>query len=136
MNIAVVDGQGGGIGRSLVEALRSAFGDRVHITVLGTNALATSAMLKSGADDGATGENAVIVCSARADVIVGSLGIIAADSMMGELTPRMAQAIASCSARKVLLPLNRCGLFVAGASQRPIPEYISDAVETIRSFMG
>jgi prephenate dehydrogenase len=136
LEIAVVDGQGGGIGKALVEALRAEFGGKVRITALGTNAIATAAMLRAGADTGATGENAVAVCSAHSDVIVGSLGIIAADSMMGELTPRMAQAIASCGARKVLLPLNRCGLFVAGVSPRPVEQSISDAVETIRSFMG
>jgi NAD(P)-dependent dehydrogenase (short-subunit alcohol dehydrogenase family) len=134
MKIAVVDGQGGGIGKSLVEKLRASLGDSVCIIALGTNALATAAMLKAGADMGATGENAVVVNAATADMIVGSIGIIAANSMLGEMTPRMAEAIASSEAQKVLIPLNRCNLHVAGTQNRVFQDYIDDAIAIIRSF--
>lgn len=134
MRIAVVDGQGGGIGKTLVEALRAAFADSVTILALGTNALATAAMLKAGADSGATGENAIVINAAAADVITGSIGIIAANAMMGELTPRMAEAIASSPAQKVLLPLNRCNLHVAGTQGTALTEYIGSAVSIIDSL--
>lgn len=134
MRIAVIDGQGGGIGRSLVEKLRAALGDTDTITALGTNALATAAMLKAGAHEGATGENAIVVNAARADVITGSVGIIAANAMMGELTPKMAEAVGASNAQKVLIPLNRCHLIVAGIRNVPLPEYIDEAVAIIRGL--
>ena len=135
MKIAVVDGQGGGIGRELVEKLRAALGSSAVILALGTNALATSAMLKAGADTGATGENAVIINAAEADVIVGSIGIISANSMFGELTPGMAAAIGASAAQKVLIPLNRCNLHVAGVKNIPLPESIDSAVALVRSLV-
>jgi NAD(P)-dependent dehydrogenase (short-subunit alcohol dehydrogenase family) len=103
MKIAVVDGQGGGIGKALVEKLRIEFGNDIEITALGTNALATSLMLRAGADEGASGENAIVYNAGRVDVIIGPIGIIAADSMLGELTPAMAKAIAGSSAKKILI---------------------------------
>ena len=136
MKIVVVDGQGGGIGKSLVEKLRACLGDSAVITALGTNALATAAMLKAGANDGATGENAVAINAASADIITGSIGIIAANSMLGELTPKMAAAIASSEAQKVLIPLNRCNLHVSGTKNISLPEYIDGAVAIIVSLMG
>ena len=135
MKVAVVDGQGGGMGRSIVEKLRASLGDSITITALGTNALATSSMLKAGADEGATGENAVVVNAARADIIVGSIGIVCANSMLGELTPKMAIAIASSPAQKVLIPVSRCGLHLAGIQNAPLPEYIDDAVMTVRTLI-
>ena len=132
--IAVVDGQGGGIGKSLVEKLRNAFGEKTEIMALGTNAAATSMMLKAGASEGATGENAIAVNVRKADYIVGTIGIIAANSMLGELTPKMAEAISESPAKKVLVPLSRCNLYVAGLSAGPLPRYIDNAVEIIRSF--
>jgi len=131
LRIAVVDGQGGGIGKCLVERLRAVLGKGVIITALGTNALATSAMLRAGADEGATGENAVVINAPSVDVITGSIGIISANSMLGELTPRMAEAIASSGAQKVLIPVSRCNLNVAGTKHVPLPEYIEDAVTII-----
>lgn len=135
MEIAVVDGQGGGIGRALIEAIRQSLPGGVTVTALGTNSIATAAMLRAGADRGATGENAVVVCAREADVITGSIGIIAPDSMLGELTPRMAQTISSSRAQKVLLPLSRCGLNVAGA-HGTMAENIADAVRIIRGLAG
>lgn len=133
IRIAVVDGQGGGIGKAIVEKMRAALGDKIQIIALGTNALATALMLKSGADEGASGENAIVVNAAKVDFIIGSTGIISANSMLGELTPLMAKAIAESPARKVLIPLNRCNIFVAGIKNEPLPHYIEDAIELIKS---
>lgn len=133
MRIAVVDGQGGGMGRAIVERLRAELGQAAEIIALGTNALATSLMIKAGADEGASGENAILVNAPRVDVILGSVGIIAANSMLGELTPAMARAIAESPARKILIPLNRCGLYVAGAADKPLPQTIDEAVRAVVS---
>lgn len=136
VRVAVVDGQGGGIGKLIIEALRKNTNSvDLHITALGTNALATSAMLKAGADDGATGENAVCVNVADVDVIVGAVGIILANGMMGELTPRMAEAIGSSCAHKVLLPVNRCRLHVVGGLSESLPRLVDMLVEEIKSIM-
>ena len=134
MRIAVIDGQGGGVGKALVEALRREFGREVHITALGANSVATSQMLKAGADEGATGENAIMVCAARAEVILGPLGILAADSMLGEITAGITRAIGASPARKILIPLNRCNLEVAGLKNMPFGQYIDEAVAMLKSF--
>ena len=134
MRVAVVDGQGGGIGKAIVEKIRQAMGQNIEILALGTNALATAAMLKAGADEGATGENAVGVNVPKVDCILGSVGIVSSNSMLGELTPKMARAIAESPARKVLIPLNRCGLFVVGTRNEPLPKYIDEAVEILKSM--
>ena len=107
MKVVIIDGQGGRIGQSLVEKIKEAKLS-CDITAIGTNSAATAAMLKAGADRGATGENPVLVACRDADVIMGPLGIIAADSLMGEITADMAAAVARCSAVKVLLPVNMC----------------------------
>lgn len=132
MRIAVIDGQGGGIGKALVERLRSEFGDTVDIVALGTNSMATSVMLKSGANEGATGENAIIYNADKVDVITGVIGIIAANSMLGELTPAMAKAIAESKAIKILIPMNRCNIQIAGVKSAAIPKYIDDVISLIR----
>ena len=119
MKIAVIDGQGGGIGKALVEKLHQALPENVEIIALGTNALAVAAMMKAGANEGASGENAIVHNSGKVDVIVGVIGIIAANSMMGELTPLMAKAIAESPAKKVLIPLNRCNIEVVGVKSEP-----------------
>lgn len=134
MKIAVVDGQGGGIGRLIVEKLRQAFGPAVNIIGLGTNAVASSAMLKSGANEGASGENAVIYNVRRVDCIVGSVAILAANSFAGELSPPMAEAIASADAVKILIPLNRTGIKIAGAVGESLPIQVDQLVDKVREL--
>ena len=115
MNILVIDGQGGGIGRQLISSLKAACPSDT-LTAVGTNSAATSAMLKAGADDAATGENAVIVSCRNADVIVGPVGIAIADSLMGEITPAMAKAVGQSRAKRILIPLNRCNTWIASVN--------------------
>jgi NAD(P)-dependent dehydrogenase (short-subunit alcohol dehydrogenase family) len=134
LKVAVVDGQGGGIGRIIVEKLRQDMGGNCHIIGLGTNALATSMMLRAGANEGASGENAIVYAVARVDVIVGSIAIIAANSFLGELTPRMAEVIASADAIKVLIPLNRYAIEVCGVVDKPLPVHVSDLVDRVRQI--
>lgn len=136
MRIAVIDGQGGGIGKAVVSKLRQVFEDRIGILALGTNSLATSLMLKSGAHEGATGENAIVFNASKVDIIIGPVAIICANSLLGELTPVMAKAIAESPAKKVLIPLNRCNLIVAGVETKPLPHYIDDAIEIVRAQRG
>ena len=129
MKIVVIDGQGGKIGKALIEQIRS-YGKDCEIIAIGTNSLATSAMLKAGADMGATGENPVLINVRSADVIVGPIGLIAADSMLGEITPRMAEAVGQSAARKILVPVNRC-FEVAGVQEMGLSDYVEQAVELI-----
>lgn len=132
MRIAVVDGQGGGIGKSLVEKIKGRFQSRVEVVALGTNAVAASLMIRSGADDGASGENAILVNAGKVDLIVGTLGIISANSMLGELTPAMARGISESPARKILIPLNRCNLFVTGGDDVTLPQHIEEVLDKIQ----
>ena len=135
MVIMVVDGQGGGIGRALIEKLKSEFGAEHEIMAVGINAMATMGMMKGGAKNIATGENAVVFNAKRADIIVGSIGIVAANSMFGELTPVMANAISESPAIKVLIPLNKCGLRVAGVSGDSLPVIMDDAVKLVAQII-
>ncbi|HHY47266.1 MAG TPA: DUF3842 family protein [Firmicutes bacterium] len=139
MRIAVIDGQGGGIGKSIIERLRKDLTQeelsRVEIIALGTNALATGAMLKAGADEGATGENAVVRTVETVDVILGPIGVVLANSMLGELTPRMAEAIASSKARKLLIPMNRCRVDIVGVEPQPLPHQIEALVQQVREML-
>ncbi len=135
MRIAVIDGQGGGIGKAVVEKLRAAFEEEIEILVLGTNALAASLMIKAGANEGASGENAVVFNASKVDIIIGSIGIISANSMLGEVTPLMARAIAESPAKKILIPLNRCNIQVVGVNNEPLPHCIDSAVEIIKAYM-
>jgi NAD(P)-dependent dehydrogenase (short-subunit alcohol dehydrogenase family) len=132
MRIAIIDGQGGGIGKAIVERLREELGSGVDILALGTNPLATSLMLKSGASEGASGENAIVVNAPKVDIIIGSIGIIAANAMLGEVTSAMAAAVASSEAQKILIPLNRCGIQVAGTGNQPLPFYVGLVVEAVK----
>ena len=135
MRIAVIDGQGGGIGRLIVEKLKASFGKQIDIVVLGTNALATAAMLRAGADEGASGENAIIYNVSKVDIIVGTIGMIAANSMLGELSPDMAKAIAESPAKKILIPINRCNLHIVGIQEDSLPQSIDLIVEEVRKYM-
>ena len=131
MMILVVDGQGGGLGRLLVRELKGAF-PQAEIAAVGTNSTAANAMMKAGADFAATGENAVVVNCRHADIIVGAVGIVIADSMWGEITPRMAQAVGQSDARRVLIPINLCSNLVVGVSEMSMSKLVQAAVETVR----
>ena len=132
LTIAVVDGQGGGIGSLVVKRLRDEFGDEIEILALGTNAAATSAMMKSRANKGATGENSIVWNANRINMIIGPLSVVLSNAMLGELTPRMAEAIASSRAKKILLPLNQEGIEIIGVEKEPLPHMIEKIVETVR----
>ncbi len=131
MMILVVDGQGGGLGRLLVRELKGAF-PQAEIAAVGTNSTAANAMMKAGADFAATGENAVVVNCRHADIIVGAVGIVIADSMWGEITPRMAQAVGQSDARRVLIPINLCSNLVVGVSEMSMSKLVQAAVDTVR----
>lgn len=133
VRVLIIDGQGGRMGAQLVEGLKNAV-PAACITAVGTNAIATSAMVKAGASQAATGENAVVVNSRRADVIAGPLGIVMADSLLGEITSTMAAAVAQSEAFKVLLPVNRCNHVVVGVQDLTMGQLIAQAVQRISQF--
>ncbi len=128
--VLVIDGQGGRIGKLIIEEIKAA-APEVEVLAVGTNGIATAAMLKAGADRGATGENAVIVNCRAADVVAGPLGIVVADALMGEISPKMAVAVGQSAAVKVLIPVNLCNNIVVGAEARPIRELIALAAGRI-----
>lgn len=131
MRVAVIDGQGGGIGKHIVEKIRHSLSQQVEVVALGTNALATAQMLKAGANEGATGENAIHQTAAKVDVIIGSVSILVANSMLGELTPTMARAIGESTAVKILLPINRAKIEIVGTGDEPLPHQIDNAVRKL-----
>ena len=133
MYILVVDGQGGGVGRQLVQSLKNEMPD-AFVMAVGTNSTATSAMLKAGADAAATGENAVVVAARKADVIAGPIGIVIADSLYGEITAEMALATARSNAKRVLLPFQHCDNAIVGVGDYNIPHLVKMAVEEIKSL--
>ena len=133
MNVVVIDGQSGRMGQMFIERATAA-NLPCQITAVGTNAIATPAMLKAGAEAGATGENPVLVACRTADVIVGPIGILAADSLMGEITPTMAVAIGRSDAKKLLLPVNHCNNLVAGTQALSLSRLMDEAVELLRSL--
>ena len=135
MNILIIDGQGGGVGRQLVEGIKKNFTDLV-ITAVGTNVLATQTMLKAGADHGATGENAVIVGCRNADIIIGPIGITIADSLFGEITPKMALAVGQSSASRILLPMNLCNNYIAGVGKINTSQIIEDCINKINEIIS
>ncbi|MBQ6834528.1 MAG: DUF3842 family protein [Lachnospiraceae bacterium] len=133
MKIMVIDGQGGRMGKSIVEQVKSAFPED-EVLAIGTNSIATAAMLKAGADAGATGENPAVVGSRTADIIIGPMGIVIADSLLGEITPRMATAIGQSNAKKILIPVNRCQHFVVGCAELPLGEYVKLAMDEVKKI--
>ena len=134
MKIVVIDSQGGGIGRQVVSSIKAEFPDQ-SVTAIGTNAQATSAMLKAGADQGATGENPVIVACRDADVIIGPIGIVIADSMIGEVSPEMALAVCQSRAKRILIPVNHCDNIVVGVSDLSLSRLIHEVVDRIRAML-
>jgi len=131
MNILVIDGMGGGIGKSIIEHIKSELPD-AEIMAVGTNSIATSAMLKAGANYGATGENAVLYNCLNADFIIGVIGIIFANSMHGEISPKMAEAVSSSHGHKILLPIDKCNVTVLGISGLPVQTYIGEIAKKIK----
>ena len=129
-NILIIDAQGGGIGRQLVSAIRQEM-PGASLTAVGGNGVATAAMLKAGADRGATGENAVVVACRRADVILGPIGIVIADSMLGEITPKMAAAVAQSGAKRILIPFNHCDNIVVGVPETSMKALVREAVSVL-----
>ena len=126
MKVLVIDGQGGGLGRQLVSAVKE-YDEDIEVMAVGTNSAATNAMLKAGADQAATGENSVVVASARADVIM-------ADSMLGEITPRMAVAVGQSRAKRILIPVNLCDNIVVGVSDASMGKNVQNAIEALACF--
>ena len=133
MRILVIDGQGGGIGRQLVSALKAACPGHELIAV-GTNSTATAAMLKAGADAAATGENSVVVCARTADVIVGPIGIVIADALLGEISPAMATAVSQSGARRILIPVNHCDNIIVGVSDLNIGKLVQEVIREVEKI--
>lgn len=134
MRIAVIDGQGGGIGKVLVEKLRKALPKDIEIIALGTNAMAAALMLKAGANEAASGENAIVYNADKVDIIIGTIAVLIAHSMLGEFTPAMAEAVAKSSAKKILLHLNRSNVEIVGGAAEPLPHLIDQLVERIKDL--
>jgi hypothetical protein len=134
--IAVIDGQGGGIGSAIIKRLREVLSEEVEVIGLGTNAMATGVMLRAGANKGASGENAIVQTVKKVDIIAGTFSIVLANSMMGELTPKMAEAIASSPAIKCLLPLKIPEVEIVGTAKEPLPHLIELLVKRIQEFIS
>lgn len=131
MNILVIDGQGGQLGGQLVKSILANYKE-ANITAVGTNATATATMLKAGAHQAATGENPVIVACRKADIIIGPIGIVIADAMLGEITPAMAVAVGQADAKRILLPMNKCDNLIAGMSDCNMSALIEDVIKKIK----
>jgi len=129
-----MDAQGGGLGKQIVGLLKKDYPE-LYIMAVGTNTMATSAMLKAGADEAATGENAVRVASRQADVIIGPVGIVIADAMLGEITPDMAKAVAQADAKRILVPFNNCDNYIVGISETSIGKLVEEAVEYLKKML-
>ncbi|NVL90957.1 MAG: DUF3842 family protein [Desulfobacterales bacterium] len=129
MRICVIDGQGGGIGSAVIKKLKEVFAESVEIIALGTNAIATAQMLKARANRGASGENAIVHMVSQSDIIVAPVGIVMAHAMMGEVTPRIAEAVASCPAKKFLIPLTQERVEIVGMPSAPLPPLIETLIE-------
>ncbi len=134
--ILVIDAQGGGLGKQLIAGIRREAEAEVHILAVGTNSAATAAMLKAGADEAATGENSVLVASRRADIILGPVGMVIADSMLGEITPAMAKAIAQAEAMRIMIPFNSCDNYIAGVSDFSTSNLIQNAISYVKKILS
>ena len=135
MNVLVIDGQGGGLGRQLVAALSAQCPD-IRLVAVGTNSVAAQAMHRAGAQRAATGENAVVVNCRSADIIVGPIGIVIADALLGEITPVMAAAVCQSSATRVLIPVNHCDNYIVGVPEQPIGDLVAAAVQKVTDLCG
>ncbi len=135
MRVCVIDGQGGGMGSVIVRRIKEEYGEDVEIFALGTNAIATANMMRAHSNRGASGESAILVSIQEADVIVGPISIVLANAMMGEVTPSMAAAVASCRARKLLLPLSQENLEVITVTREPLPHLVEELVKRLRKEM-
>jgi hypothetical protein len=134
VRLMVIDGQGGGIGATIIKGLRESIGNDLEILALGTNSIATSRMMKAGANKGGTGENAIVQTSKRVDVTIGPLAILMANSMMGEVTPEMATAVSSSDGKKILIPLTQENVRIVGVSGEPLPHLVAQVVEIIKEM--
>ncbi|HJA33262.1 MAG: DUF3842 family protein [Mediterraneibacter sp.] len=134
MKILIIDGQGGGLGRQLVTAVKEQYPE-IEVLAVGTNSAATNAMLRAGADRAATGENSVVVASGQADVIMGPLGMVIADSMLGEITPRMALAVGRSRAKRILVPVSQCDNIVAGTQDISMAQNVQNAVAVLQTLI-
>ena len=134
MKVLIIDGQGGGLGRQLVAAVKERFPE-IEVLAVGANSTATGAMLRAGADQAATGENAVLVAARRADVIMGPIGIVIADAMLGEITPVMAAAAGQSEAKRILLPVGQCDNIIAGVQDMPMAKMVQEAVELLAGWV-
>lgn len=134
MKIAVIDGQGGGIGKHITAKIRKHLGREIEIIALGTNSIATSMMLKAGANEGATGESAIVYTVDQVDVITGSLSILVAHSMLGELTPSIATAVSRSKALKMLLPIGKNKVEIVGVQKEPLPHLIDMLIDNLKKF--
>ena len=134
LKILIIDGQGGGLGRQLVTAAKEQYPE-IEVLAVGTNSAATNAMLRAGADRAATGENSVVVASGQADVIMGPLGMVIADSMLGEITPRMALAVGRSRAKRILVPVSQCDNIVAGTQDISMAQNVQNAVAVLQTLI-
>lgn len=130
----IMDGQGGGIGSAIIRGIREKMDEDLDILALGTNSIATSRMMKAGANRGATGENAIVYTSPNVDCIVGPLAIIMPNAMMGEVTPRMAEAVSSSKARKILIPLTQERVEIVGITGEPLPHLVDQVVQILKEM--
>ncbi|MEH0020305.1 MAG: DUF3842 family protein [Desulfobacter sp.] len=133
--ICIIDGQGGGIGSTIIRRLKERFEESIEVIALGTNAIATAQMLKSRANKGASGSNAIIQTVKKADVIIGPVGIIMPHAMMGEVTPEMAEAVCQSDAKKVLLPLTQENIAIVGVTGFPLPQLVDELLDTHLAFL-
>ena len=135
MNILIIDGQGGQLGAQLIKAIMTRFSN-VNLIAVGTNATATASMIKAGAKQAATGENPIIVACRKADVIIGPIGIVIADSLYGEITPQMAIAIGQADATRILIPMNKCENLIAGVRELTMSAMIEDVLERLTQIVS